>query len=938
MRIVRAELRAFVLPLVAPLATAHGPIAERAGWLVTLEDEDGRIGQGEATPLPDFGGEDLAACRAALRAALPTLVDGAARTVDESLDRIEPSVAARPVARAALEAALAALAAQREGVTLAAWIRRRAGLPGSPATEVRVQALVAGATPDEVTASARRALEQGFTVFKLKLGVGIGLDVELGVDRDLARVAALRAAIGPGGRIRLDANEAWTRAEAERVLARLAPFAIEFVEQPVVRTDLDGLEALDRAGPIAVAADEALIGDGLAACLARRAARIFVVKPAVLGGIGPAIALAARARAAGIRIVFSNLIEGRVGRETATAIAAALALPDADGTAEVHGLGTAVLLARDLERAGEGWAAPTPDGERLELDAGWLARLDCAQRDGEARAAAALVCEGRAYDDAALMSAVRAAEGALEAADLDAGDLVAVLAPPSPAGVVLIHAMLERRVVLLPLNARLTEPELAHALATTRPTALVVTEALDRDLAARLARAGGCRLLALEAGAGDTALQVVLAPRSPGQSSESTLTPAPEPAMGAPGRPRAALEGIGAALVLLTSGTSGPPKAAILTRANLIASARASARLLGSERGDRWLLCMPLFHIAGLSILVRAALAGACVVLEPRFDAARIARLLDEERITHASLVATTLEQLLDARGERPAPASLRLVLLGGGPASDALLARALASAYPIAPTYGLTEAASQVATRPPRGLVSASASGSVAETASAFATRSGSSDGVQSDFDLDLDLDLEPDLDLGGGLVPLPGTRIRIVDAADTPVAAGLEGEIQVRGPSVMHGYLDDPEATSRTLRGGWLATGDFGRLDAAGRLRVLDRRSDLIVSGGENVYPAELEGVIASHPDVLEAGIVGVPDARFGARPLAFVVWRAGAARDPAALAAWCRARLAGYKQPVDFVAVEALPRNASGKLLRRALGGLAGAGGADGAGRSD
>ncbi|MBK7952468.1 MAG: AMP-binding protein [Deltaproteobacteria bacterium] len=404
--------------------------------------------------------------------------------------------------------------------------------------------------------------------------------------------------------------------------------------------------------------------------------------------------------------------------------------------------------------------------------------------------------------------------------------------------------------------------------------------------------------------------------------------------MGAPGRPRAAFEEIGAALVLLTSGTSGPPKAAILTRANLIASARASARLLGSERGDRWLLCMPLFHIAGLSILVRAALAGACVVLEPRFDASRIARLLDEERITHASLVATTLEQLLDARGERPAPASLRLVLLGGGPASDALLARALASAYPIAPTYGLTEAASQVATRLPRGRASASASGSVAETASAFATRSGSSDGVQSDFDLEPDI--EPDLDLGGGLVPLPGTRIRIVDAADTPVAAGLEGEIQVRGPSVMAGYLDDPESTARTLRGGWLATGDFGRLDAAGRLRVLDRRSDLIVSGGENVYPAELEGVIASHPEVLEAGVVGVPDARFGARPLAFVVWRAGAARDPAALAAWCRARLAGYKQPVDFVAVEALPRNASGKLLRRALaelGGLAGSGGSDG-----
>ena len=117
-------------------------------------------------------------------------------------------------------------------------------------------------------------------------------------------------------------------------------------------------------------------------------------------------------------------------------------------------------------------------------------------------------------------------------------------------------------------------------------------------------------------------------------------------------------------------------------------------------------------------------------------------------------------------------------------------------------------------------------------------------------------------------------------------------------------------------------LATGDVGRLDAAGRLRVLDRRSDLIVSGGENVYPAELEGVLAGHPDVVEAGVVGVEDARFGARPLAFVVWRAGVEPDPEALAAWCRARLAGFKQPVGFVAVDALPRNASGKLLRRDL----------------
>ena len=174
----------------------------------------------------------------------------------------------------------------------------------------------------------------------------------------------------------------------------------------------------------------------------------------------------------------------------------------------------------------------------------------------------------------------------------------------------------------------------------------------------------------------------------------------------------------------------------------------------------------------------------------------------------------------------------------------------------------------------------------------------------------------------LVGGLVPLPGVEVRIVDASDRPVAAGSEGEIQVRGPIVMRGYLDDPEATARALRGGWLATGDVGWIDRAGRLRVLDRRSDLIVSGGENVYPAEIESLLALHPDVVEAGVVGIEDARFGARPLAFVVWHKGAARDARALADWCRERLAGYKRPVDFLAAESLPRNASGKLLRREL----------------
>lgn len=519
----------------------------------------------------------------------------------------------------------------------------------------------------------------------------------------------------------------------------------------------------------------------------------------------------------------------------------------------------------------------------------WLPRLTAHDPGREA-----LRLQDRVVGYGALSRAARRAAEALDATGLAPGDLVAVLAPPSLEGVALFHALLDRGVVLLPLNARLVESEQRAVLDATGAVALVV----DARVAADATR--GRRLCA---GASRALLGLAPeAPEAPEASAEAplgvsleTLAPAPGGSQAAAGataargdrdddaaRRRAARLAEGAAVVLMTSGTSGRPKGAVLGLDNLVASAEASARLLGSGGADVWLLCMPLFHVGGLSILVRSALVGARVVLQPAFDAGRVAEALDSEGVTRTSLVATMLARLLEARGERRAPEALDLVLLGGGPAPDTLIERARGLGYPIAPTYGLTEAASQVATRPP----SASAE--------------------------------EP----AGGLVPLPGVALRIVDDAGRPQPAGAEGGIEVRGPIVMRGYLDDPAATRAALRGGWLVTGDVGRLDARGRLRVLDRRADLIVSGGENVYPAELESLLAEHPDVEEAGVFGLPDATWGARPAALVVPCPGARLDPAALAAHCRARLAGYKQPVGFAAVEALPRTATGKLQRKAL----------------
>jgi o-succinylbenzoate synthase len=339
-KILGGALRPFCLPLLQPLSTAHGPILERVGRLIRLEDEQGGVGFGEATPLPEFGTEDLADCDAAIRAGMTRLLescDSSRTTPDEA---ILPACRLAPSARAAFECALEDLRAQRAGVTLAASIRRRALLPGDPADFVRVQCLVAGDTPEAVAQAATRAWARGERAFKLKLAVSPALR---GIEADLERVAALRDSVGPEAMIRLDANEAWSLGEAQSALSSLACFGIDYVEQPIARGDLAGLARLDREAPVAVAADEALLGDGLERCLERRAASILIVKPAALGGIGPAIELLARARALELRVVWSTLLDAAVSRCSVLHLAAALGPHD-----EFHGLATGSLLACDV--------------------------------------------------------------------------------------------------------------------------------------------------------------------------------------------------------------------------------------------------------------------------------------------------------------------------------------------------------------------------------------------------------------------------------------------------------------------------------------------------------------------------------------------------------------------------------------------------------------
>ena len=418
------------------------------------------------------------------------------------------------------------------------------------------------------------------------------------------------------------------------------------------------------------------------------------------------------------------------------------------------------------------------------------------------------------------------------------------------------HAIVLAGRTVLPLNLRLTTRELVQQL-------------VDARVGLLLGKAGDSRLA-------DLAAQV------PGLRSEIA------PKLDVLSMPRGAMPGEGGdpdtggtLAALFTSGTSGRAKGACLTWANFLASAEAAADRLGAVVAQRWLACMPLFHVGGLSILMRSVRFGGPVRLLPRFDAVEVSGVLDGGDIAAVSLVPTMLSRLLAHREGRAAPPGLRVLLLGGAAAAPELLTRALAAGYPVCPTYGLTESCSQVATAAPPPVGAACAL----------------------------------------PMLPLRGTELRIdIDGRDAP--PGTPGEIVVRGPTVMQGYLRDPRSTASALRQGWLYTGDIGCLEATGGLRVLDRRDDLIVSGGENVYPAEIEAVLLEHPSVVDAGVAGVPDGDLGARVVAWVVAAPGAAPDVTSLQRHCRSRLAGFKQPREFRYVDALPRNAAGKLQRSRL----------------
>jgi len=468
-----------------------------------------------------------------------------------------------------------------------------------------------------------------------------------------------------------------------------------------------------------------------------------------------------------------------------------------------------------------------------------------------------------------LDSAVERVAGRLAALGVRPGDRLGVLLPTRPAAVRVIHATIRLGAVVVPLGPRLTADELAERLERADATTLVCDATTEVDAVA-----------AVDAADPADATVPVVSVDDAGDAAEVTALDARTPDAVVPHD-----WPLDATVVIpFTSGTTGAPKGVRLTLRNLLASAVASVFRLGLRRDETWHVALPLHHVGGFTPVFRMPLYGMTVVLRESFDAEAVAADVERYDVTATSLVPTTLDRLLDATTGSLA-ASLRTILLGGAPATEPLLDRCADRSVPVFPTYGMTEAASQIATAPPE--------------------EAGANPGTVGR--------------------PLLWTDLSVRDADGDERPPGETGELVVSGPTVSPGYLDDG-TTATAFDDEGLRTGDVGYRDEDGLFWIVGRTDDLIVTGGENVAPTEVAAALRDHPDVADAAVVGLPDEEWGERVAALVVPRDDATRSASALETaldeHCRASLAGYKVPRTIRFAEAVPRTNSGTADRAAV----------------
>jgi O-succinylbenzoate-CoA ligase len=475
---------------------------------------------------------------------------------------------------------------------------------------------------------------------------------------------------------------------------------------------------------------------------------------------------------------------------------------------------------------------------------------------------------GRRFTYAELDARANRTANALLALGVRPGDRVALLLMNGVEYLESYFALAKLGAVMVPLNWRLVPDELAFILRDAGAAVLIHDAEFDAAVAALRGLDTPLRTV-LRAGDGE--------PPAGALAYGAVRDASPAEAPPCPASDDDVL------FIMYTSGTTGLPKGAVHTHGTMIAASITINLTSDMRHGDRYLQMLPLFHVGALTPATSAVHRGATLVLMRAFDPKRVFPLIEAERITTGLAVPAMLNFMLAAGDPRAHDhTALRWLMSGAAPVPPALIERYAELGIEIHQVYGLTESCGPACLISPEEALA-----KIGSTGPAFFH-----------------------------------TDVRVVDERGADVEPGQIGEVIVRGAHIMKGYWNRPEATAETIRDGWLYTGDLACVDKDGFVFIQDRKKDMIISGGENVYPAEIEAVLARHPDVLECAVIGMPSPRWGESAAAVVVVRAGASCAAAELVAFCEGKLARYKIPRVVELVDEIPRNPTGKVLKRVL----------------
>ncbi|HVF51529.1 MAG TPA: long-chain-fatty-acid--CoA ligase [Pyrinomonadaceae bacterium] len=472
----------------------------------------------------------------------------------------------------------------------------------------------------------------------------------------------------------------------------------------------------------------------------------------------------------------------------------------------------------------------------------------------------------RRYTFAAFDRAVNRAARMLAAQGIGRGDVVSLLMPNSAEYIIAYFACFKTGALAGPINSLLKAEEIEYALNDSEAKALL----FHSQFAPQVADVRG-RVESLRA-----AVEFDDEARVTAEFDDTRLASSSD----------AEIQANDEAIIIYTSGTTGKPKGCLLTHGNLLANARQISTWLNFTERDRLLTVMPLFHMNAVTVTTLTALyAGGSTVVSPRFSASRFWEIIHAYKISSFGSVATMLSMLLakypSGVPEGLSAESLRFAMCGSAPVPAAVLRR-FEETFKclVVEGYGLSESTCRSTFNP-------------------------------------------PDERRRAGSCGLPiGNEMRVVDEDDGRVADGELGEIVLRGENIFKGYYRNEEATRRAFRGGWFHTGDIGYRDPEGFYYIVDRKSDMIIRGGENIYPREIDEVLYRHPSVAAAATIGVADELYGEEVAAFVVLKEGVEADAAELLEYCRTHLADYKCPKSIRFLDELPKGPTGKVLKRKL----------------